>query len=59
MSKPVKKTKRVSSAAARDYSGLVNGVSELLDSARLAGVRAVNAFMTATYWEVGPTHCGV
>ncbi len=53
MSKPVKKKKRVSPAAARDYSGLVNGVSELLDSARRASVRAVNAFMTATYWEVG------
>lgn len=53
MSKPAKKIKRVPPAAARDYSGLVNGVSELLDSARRASVRPVNAFMTATYWEIG------
>ena len=53
MSKPPQKTKRVAPAAAPDYPGLVDGVSELLDSARRASVRAVNAFMTATYWEVG------
>jgi predicted nuclease of restriction endonuclease-like (RecB) superfamily len=36
-----------------NYSSLLGGVSELLESARRASVRAVNAFMTATYWEVG------
>lgn len=36
-----------------DYSELLGGVSELLEVARHASVRAVNAFMTATYWEVG------
>ena len=36
-----------------DYSGLLGGISELLDAARRASVRTVNAFMTATYWEVG------
>jgi hypothetical protein len=36
-----------------DYSGLVRGVSELLEAARRASARTVNAFMTATYWEVG------
>jgi predicted nuclease of restriction endonuclease-like (RecB) superfamily len=53
MSKPAKKSKSVSFAASHDYSGLVSGVSELLDAARRASVRTVNAFMTATYWEVG------
>ena len=36
-----------------DYTGLIGGISELLDAARRASVRTVNAFMTATYWEVG------
>jgi hypothetical protein len=53
MSKPAKKTKSVSSTASHDYSGLVSGVSELLEAARRASVRTVNAYMTATYWEVG------
>jgi predicted nuclease of restriction endonuclease-like (RecB) superfamily len=39
--------------ATRAYSDLLGGVSELLESARRASARAVNAFMTATYWEVG------
>ena len=53
MSKPVKKIKSAASAAIGDYSSLVGGVSELLEVARRASVRTVNAFMTATYWEVG------
>jgi predicted nuclease of restriction endonuclease-like (RecB) superfamily len=35
------------------YPGLVRDVSGLLESARRASVRAVNALMTATYWEIG------
>ena len=53
MSKPIKKIKSAMPAATGDYSGLVSGVSELLEAARRASVRTVNAFMTATYWEVG------
>ncbi|MEI6566382.1 MAG: PDDEXK nuclease domain-containing protein [Verrucomicrobiota bacterium] len=53
MSKPVKKIKSATPAAIGDYSSLVGGVSELLEAARRASVRTVNAFMTATYWEVG------
>lgn len=53
MSKPAKRIKPASTAAGHDYSGLVNGVSELLEAARRASARTVNAFMTATYWEVG------
>ncbi len=53
MSQPTKKGRRASPATGGGYSGLVSGVSELLDAARRASVRTVNAFMTATYWEVG------
>lgn len=35
------------------YAGLVGGISELLEMARRSSARAVNAFMTATYWEIG------
>jgi len=52
MTKAVSKTKSAAPAAA-NYSGLVGGISELLDAARRASVRTVNAFMTATYWEIG------
>jgi len=31
----------------------VGGISELLEAARRASARTVNAFMTATYWEIG------
>lgn len=37
----------------RDYVGLVEGVSSLLESARRGAARAVNTIMTATYWEIG------
>jgi len=35
------------------YDGLVSDLVELLAAARSAAVRAVNAVMTATYWEIG------
>jgi predicted nuclease of restriction endonuclease-like (RecB) superfamily len=35
------------------YSGLVRDLSGLLESARRATVRTVNAVMTTTYWEIG------
>lgn len=53
MTKPSMKKKRVPLAALVDYSGLLGGLSELLEAARRASARAVNALMTATYWEVG------
>jgi hypothetical protein len=53
VSKPVKKIKSVAPVVTGDYSGLVRGVTELLEAARRASVRTVNAFMTATYWEDG------
>ena len=35
------------------YSALVKDLSGLLESARRAAARTVNAAMTATYWEIG------
>lgn len=35
------------------YLGLVQTLSGLLDQARRSSARAVNAVMTATYWEIG------
>ena len=52
MSQSVKKSKPVAPLP-RAYSGLVGGISELLEIARRASARTVNALMTATYWEVG------
>ena len=36
-----------------NYAGLVTEIARLLDSARHVSVRAINAVMTATYWEIG------
>jgi predicted nuclease of restriction endonuclease-like (RecB) superfamily len=52
MSKPAKPIKS-GSPVAGGYPSLLGGVSELLETARRASARTVNAFMTATYWEVG------
>jgi predicted nuclease of restriction endonuclease-like (RecB) superfamily len=35
------------------YDEVLSGIVELLEASRRASVRAVNAVMTATYWEVG------
>ncbi|MBI3409593.1 MAG: DUF1016 domain-containing protein [Planctomycetes bacterium] len=35
------------------YDAVFGGVVELLEEARTASARAVNVFITATYWEVG------
>jgi hypothetical protein len=53
MKKVITKKDTSTPVATRDYSELLGGVSALLESARRASARAVNAFMTATYWEVG------
>lgn len=52
MTKSVAKKKSAAPAVA-NYSGLVGGISELLDASRRASARTVNAFITATYWEIG------
>lgn len=53
MKKFITKTRIATPAITGNYSKLLGGVSELLEAARRASARAVNAFMTATYWEVG------
>ncbi|HEJ1596460.1 TPA: DUF1016 family protein [Pseudomonas aeruginosa] len=35
------------------YSGIHGGIVEVLDAARRATARSVNALMTASYWEIG------
>ena len=45
--------KTVSPVASGNYTGLIGGIRELLDAARRSSARAVNALMTATYWEIG------
>ena len=37
----------------KEYSAFASGIAELLESARRTSARAVNALMTATYWEIG------
>jgi predicted nuclease of restriction endonuclease-like (RecB) superfamily len=41
------------SAAPADYDSVLTEVVRLLEDSRRASARAVNAVMTATYWEVG------
>lgn len=35
------------------YDALLGGIADLLEEARRISARAVNALMTATYWEIG------
>jgi hypothetical protein len=35
------------------YADIRSGIVELLDAARHAAARSVNALMTASYWEIG------
>jgi predicted nuclease of restriction endonuclease-like (RecB) superfamily len=37
----------------QDYSGLLTGVTKLLEQARHAAARSVNTILTATYWAIG------
>lgn len=41
------------SANANDYSGIHGDIVALLEAARRAAARSVNALMTASYWEIG------
>jgi predicted nuclease of restriction endonuclease-like (RecB) superfamily len=53
MSAKPAKGKKTAPPTPADYSGLVGGVSTLLETARRTSARSVNALMTATYWEIG------
>src|SRR5436305_4952701 len=37
----------------RSYQALLKEVVFLLEEARKSSIRAINSFMTATYWEIG------
>jgi predicted nuclease of restriction endonuclease-like (RecB) superfamily len=43
----------VGAISEHDYSAVITDVVALMESARRAAARSVNALMTATYWEVG------
>jgi len=43
----------IAPAGRQDYRGLLGSVSGLLEEARRASARSVNAILTATYWEIG------
>ena len=45
--------KAISLKPSVEYGGLIGGIAELLEAARRNAARAVNALMTATYWEIG------
>jgi len=51
--KKLPKDSRIMSVDEKGYDGLLTGVSELLEQARHAAARSVNAIITATYWEMG------
>ena len=50
---PVKQAKVVEHQAPAAYGDLVGGIAGVLEAARRTSARAVNAVMTATYWEIG------
>jgi hypothetical protein len=52
LKKTIKK-KSARTSASGGYAGLVGGIGELLEAARRTSARTINAFMTATYWEIG------
>jgi len=37
----------------KEYSGILTSVIKVIEQARYASARSVNAIMTATYWEIG------
>lgn len=41
------------SPGSADYSGIHGDIVSLLESARRAAARSINALMTASYWEIG------
>jgi predicted nuclease of restriction endonuclease-like (RecB) superfamily len=49
----VKKRSDTSEAVTHGYDDLLSSVMDLLEQARSTASRAVNAVMTATYWEIG------
>ena len=46
-------SKKQPALAVSNYPGLVGDIGKLLEAARRNSARAVNTFITATYWEIG------
>ena len=54
MARAAKKlAKKTTSTALTDYEDLFADVARVIEEARRAAARSVNAVMTATYWLVG------
>ena len=51
--KTLRRTTQIARARAGGYDGILADLVNLLESARRASVRTVNAIMTATYWQIG------
>ncbi len=51
--KPARRKAHVAPRGVAAYEELIGGIAELLAEARRTSARAVNALMTATYWEIG------
>jgi len=51
--RPAKRKTAIAARSAATYDALVGGIAGLLEEARRTSARAVNALMTATYWEIG------
>lgn len=47
------KKKTPADGSIANYADLLDGIGGLLEAARRSSARTVNAFMTATYWEIG------
>jgi hypothetical protein len=45
-----KKKRKTTEVALGGYEGVLDGIVDLLEQARRAAARSVNAVMTATYW---------
>jgi hypothetical protein len=52
MTRAALKTSR-SKSPKRSYQVLLKEVVLLLEAARRSSIRAINSFMTATYWKIG------
>jgi predicted nuclease of restriction endonuclease-like (RecB) superfamily len=53
MTKKTGKETEIKQIDHQDYSGLLTGVTQLLEEARHASARSVNEILTVTYWEIG------
>jgi len=53
MTRKTPATTRKRSVVPAGYAGIHSGIVALLDAARQAAARSVNALMTASYWDIG------